>query len=235
MTSLLLLVLPAALAHPVGGAQPSHMFKVSVEADQLRVFYSARVPTHDIIQELQPTADFGPEAGERFTMKQLDELRDNLALEIDGERVAWERVPGSEPTGRGDSRYLFYEQELAAPLSGQRHELFLSNGNRPDQLSFFQWTVGLQPPWVVEDSSLLTFEGGAVKRSLNGQVRMDEDMRELTLELRPAGPVEGLFRGEQGRALDDAIGEPLPWWLRGAGLGTVLGALGLLWWRGRRA
>lgn len=206
--SLALLGSPVAVAHPFGGTLPGHELHLRLSPQAVELRYSARVPTHEILAELKGRELSDPAA---FTLAKLDELADNLALDVDGQRLSWSREPSDAETGLGNSRSITYEQTLRAELPPGARTLHISNGNYPDQTSYFYWEVQVMPPLRVATCSLLDLDGSRVLRTRDAQWRMDEEQRELRLELEPSvGFWAALGRlaeptGEEPLALDAAL------------------------------
>jgi len=213
----------AALAHPVGGVFPSHQLALRVGPEAVEVDYGIRLPTHDVVKELQAVSeDLSQEDADAFSQELLDELRDNLIVELDGEAVAWERLDSS---AQGTVKYVYYDQTLRIPVTDDAHSLRLSNGNYPDQLSYFMTEVLVDATLAVEESSMLFFDEGVLKRNLDGRYRMDEEMREITLSWRALSWTE-LRDGEGLLPLGDALPPEVSAtrWL-GFGLLGVIGAV----------
>ncbi len=201
------LLVRVSWAHLSGGVYPSHQLELEIQGDGVRAVYSARIPTHEVVEELEALRQAGdPLAADAqaFSDRKMDELRDNLALRLDGEQAVWQR---REDDAKGNSKYLYYDQVLWLGLSEGPHEVQISNGNVPDQVCYFMVTARLDPAWVIEETSLLFFDEGELKRNRDGRWRMDEDARELTMSLRPATWLESLER-EDGRQL--TVVEALP-------------------------
>lgn len=175
---LVLALLGSAAAHPFGGTLPGHELRLTVAADRVELRYAARVPTHDVLSELEA---LGQADAAAFTDRKLDELADNLRIEADGMRLSWTRAPTDAETGLGNSRAISYEQTLSVALPPNTRSLHISNGNYPDQPSYFFWSVALMPPLRLSDCSLVDIEGARVLRTRDGQWRMDEEQRELRL------------------------------------------------------
>ena len=222
----MLLALSTALAHPVGGVYPSHQLAVRVQPEGVEVDFGMRLPTHDVVKELQAVSeDLTEEDAEAFSAGLLDELRDNLELRVDGEPRPWERLASS---AQGTVKYVYYDQTLRVALEPGPHTLELSDGNYPDQLSYFMTEVFVDASLAVTESSLLFFDEGLLKRDLHGRYRMDEEMRELALGWRPLAwhelrQAEGLL--PLGEALPPELSSTR--WL-GLGLLGVLGLVGLV-------
>ncbi len=190
-------MLGLAWAHPVGGVYPSHQLELEVQPLGVRAVYSARIPTHEVVQELEALREAGDALAadpQAFSDRKMDELRDNLTLRLDGQPASWER---REDDAKGNTKYLYYDQVLWLALPEGAHLLEIRNGNLPDQVGYFMVTAKLAPSWVIEETSLLYFDEGELKRNRDGRWRMDEEARELSLSLRPATWLEGLDRDDE--------------------------------------
>lgn len=220
----MLLWLSAAFAHPMGGVFPSHQLAVRVEPDAVEVDYGLRLPTHDVVKELQAVSEeLTQEDADAFSQRLMDELRDNLRVEVDGRVAAWSRV---DSEAQGTVKYVYYDQTLRLELSEGPHALRIENGNYPDQLSYYMTEVLFEASLAVGETSMLFFDEGVLKRNLDGRYRMDEEMRELRLAWRPLEWHE-LREGEGLIPLGDALPpktSPTRW--MGLGLLAVLGLIG---------
>ncbi len=217
-----MLWLATVLAHPMGGVMPSHDLGLEVQEDGLLVRYAARIPTHDVLREIGEQ-DFGPEEAAAYNLRRLEELRQELVLEVDGTRRPWDSHEPTAESGRGNSRFVLYEQVLSATFAGGR--VHLRNGNTPDQLSYHRADVVVAPFWVVEDCTLWgQVEHGKVRKSRTGVWRLEEDSRELELLVRPSTALESA--GIDGpRSVDEALPPPLPWTVVVGAVSVVLAAL----------
>lgn len=228
------LLVSAALAHPVNGVFPSHQLELTVRPEQTELLLSVRFPTHEVVELLKALeADKGEpltrEETEAFSASMLDDLRDNLRVELDGERQSWTRRASS---AEGTTKFLTYDQTLVLSHDAGPHELHLSNGNLPDQTAYFMAAIHLDEPLVVESSSLLFFDEGVLKRNKHERWRMDEDQREVSVRWRPASVIEGLSREPGLLAIGDALPpevSPTRW--LGLGLLGLFGVLGATYWR----
>lgn len=185
-----------AAAHPLNGVVPSHALRLTLEDGALTVDYSLRVPTHEIIQELNALDLDAARRGltrqdsDAFIAAKLDELRDGLVLKADGARVPWERLPRDAPTGLGNARHVQFDQTLTAALPPGLTTLTLSNGNLPDMLSHYMAELVVVGPIWLADCSLWTVEGDRVRQSREGRWGMEESGRELQITVAPPlGPV----------------------------------------------
>jgi hypothetical protein len=230
-----MLWLTIALAHPLGGVMPSHDVVVELAEDTARVRYAVRLPTHDVLEDVGDRSEFSPADAEDFNVARLRELRDELALSVDGERLAWTSNAPTEESGTGNSRFVLFEQDLVAPL--RAGELTLRNGNTPDSLSYFRVAFEVAPRWTVDDCSLFRrVEEGAVLKSDNGVWSLEEASREVTLVLRQTSALEGLLGQDAVRSVDLAVAPPFPWTWAVGGLAVLLSAaLGLMSALRRRA
>ncbi|MCK6525204.1 hypothetical protein L6R49_27685, partial [Myxococcota bacterium] len=180
-----------AEAHPLNGVVPSHALRLTLREGALTADYSLRVPTHEIVQELN-ALDLDAERrgltrqdSDAFIATKLDELRDGLVLRADGARVSWTRAPRDAPTGLGNVRHVQFDQLLEAQLPPGVTTLTLSNGNLPDMLSHYMTEVVVDGPIWLERCSLWTLEGDRVRQSRDGRWAMEESGRELELTLAP--------------------------------------------------
>lgn len=184
MLHLPLLLVAPALAHPFGGAMPGHDLHLEVGPEGVVLDYQAALPTHDLLVEME-AAEVRTEAQSKaFTEAKLDELAAGLRGRLDAEPATWERLDPERETGRGNQRLVRFEQRLRAATPKAPSIVTLSNGNLPDQLSYFRWTVDVAPSLEVLSCSLVDVEEGQVVETRYGQWRMDEPMRELDLRLR---------------------------------------------------
>ena len=189
-------------AHPLNGVVPSHALRLTLREGALTADYSLRVPTHEIVQELNARDLDAARRGltrqdsDAFIAEKLDELRDGLVLKADGAPVPWERLPLRAPTGLGNVRHVQFDQTLQAPLPPGVTTLTISNGNLPDLLSHHMTELMVVGPLWLLDCSLWTMEEGRIRQDRGGRWGMEESGRELSIILAPAfGPLEsGLWR-----------------------------------------
>ena len=187
-------------AHPLNGVVPSHALRLSLREGALTADYSLRVPTHEIVQELNALDLDAARRGltrqdsDAFIAAKLDELRDGLVLKADGARVPWERLPLRTPTGLGNTRHVQFDQTLQAALPPGVTTLTISNGNLPDMLSHHMTELVVVGSLWLDDCSLWTISDGRVRQDRGGRWGMEESGRELTLHIAPAfGPVMGVL------------------------------------------
>ena len=185
-----------AAAHPLNGVVPSHALRLTLSEGALTADYSLRVPTHEIIQELNALDLDAARRGltrqdsDAFIAAKLDELRDGLVLKADGARAPWERLPMRAPTGLGNTRHVQFDQTLRATLPPGARALTISNGNLPDMLSHHMTELVVVGPLWLDDCSLWTVKEGHLRQDRGGRWGMEESGRELTITLAPAfGPV----------------------------------------------
>jgi len=189
---------------------PSHDVVVEMGLERVQVTFAARIPTHDVLQDVGDRDDFTPDAAEAYNVARLRELRDALVLSIDGDRVVWEEPTPSEESGTGNSRFVLYEQTLSAPMGPG--EWSFSNGNTPAQLSYFRWSVGVAHAWTVADCSLWRkVEDGSVKLSDNAVWSLDEADREVGWVVQPAGRLQQRRIPAEPRSIDLALAPVVPW------------------------
>ena len=221
-----MLWLALASAHPLNGVMPSHDVVVEMGPERVQVTFAARIPTHDVLQDVGDRDDFTPEAAEAYNVARLRELRDALVLRVDGQRVNWEEPTPSDESGTGNSRFVLYEQTLSAPMG--TGEWAFSNGNTPDQLSYFRWSVGVAQAWTVADCSLWRkVEDGAVRLSDNAVWSLDEADREVRWVVHAVGPWQQHLLPPEPRSIDLALAPGVPWtWGVGGGAVVVAGVAG---------
>lgn len=208
-----LLLSALTLAHPVGGALPGHRLRLDLSQTELRVHQWTRVPIHHVLDTLEPSADFGPEAADAFVDRKHTELAQELVVRVDGQVQPWRIDPDSR-TSKGSDVFLFFEQDLVIDLGPGPHEIDLRNGNLPDLPGFF-WVEGeLSPQWVLVETEPL----------LPSSWSMDESLREVSLSLRPMSRLESLRPAPERRSFSKGKVPPVPteWWILG-GLGLLLG------------
>lgn len=218
-----LLLSTIVTAHPVGGALPGHRMTVDVGPEAVRLHQWTRIPVHHVLDTLEPSADFGPQAANAFVDRKHQELADNLVVRVDGEVLQWRIDPDSR-SSKGSDTFLFFEQDLIVALTPGPHEIHLRNGNLPD-LPGFYWVEGdLSSQWVLVETAPL----------LPSSWSMDESLREVTLSLRPLSRFERLRPIPEQRPLSQGAPPPIPrdWWLL-AGLGLLLGLGGAVYRRQR--
>jgi hypothetical protein len=185
-------------AHPLNGVVPSHALRLTLQEGTLTADYSLRVPTHEIVQELNALDLDAARRGltrqdsDAFIAAKLDELRDGLVLKADSARVPWERLPRRAPTGLGNTRHVQFDQTLQAALPPGVRTLTISNGNLPDTLSHYMTELVVVGPLWLDDCSLWTLSDGRIRQNRGGRWGMEEAGRELSFTLAPAfGPVTG--------------------------------------------
>ena len=206
-----LLLSTLAQAHPVGGALPGHRLSLDLAEGELRVHQWTRVPIHHVLDSLEPSADFGPEAADAFVDRKHLELAQELVVSVDGQVQSW-RIDPESRSSKGSDVFLFFEQDLVIELEPGPHEIALRNGNLPDLPGFF-WIEGeLSPSWVLVQTEPL----------LPSSWSMDESLREVSLSLRPMSSLESLRPAPKRRPFSQGRVPPVPmeWW--------ILGVLGLL-------
>jgi hypothetical protein len=219
-----LLLSTLALAHPVGGALPGHRLRMDLSEGELRVHQWTRVPIHHVLDTLEPSADFGPEAADAFVDRKHMELAQELVVSVDGQVQSWRIDPDSR-SSKGTDVFLFFEQDLLIDLEPGPHTIAIRNGNLPDLPGFF-WVEGeLSPDWVLLETEPLLPSGWS----------MDESLREVSLSLRPMGKLESLRPAAERRSFADGRVPPVPsaWWILSF-LGLILGLGSALFFRRRQ-
>ena len=200
-------------AHPAGGGLPGHRLRVDIGPGELRVHQWTRVPIHHVLDTLEPSADFGPQAADAFVERRHQELAQELVVSVDGEVQEW-RIDPESRASKGSEVFLFFEQDLVLELGPGPHQIALRNGNLPD-LPGFYWVEGeLSADWVLVQTEPL----------LPSSWSMDESLREVRLSLRPMGKLEALRSVPERRPFSEGEAPPIPgaWWVVGF-IGAALG------------
>ncbi|MED5371928.1 MAG: hypothetical protein VX899_12990 [Myxococcota bacterium] len=213
-----------ALAHPAGGALPGHHLSWDIGPEGVRLHQWTRIPVHHVLESLEPSADFGPQAADAYVDRKHRELMQGLVLKVDGELQSWTPLPDTR-SSKGNDVYLIFEQELWLPLEPGDHALSVRNENLADMPGFFRVEGEVSRPWVLLDSSL--HPSGTY---LGERWSLDESLREVTFSLRAAHRWERALRSEPA-TLEQLGPTPIPssfWVLAGSGVLLGLGASALL-------
>jgi ABC-type nickel/cobalt efflux system permease component RcnA len=185
----LYVLISSVLAHPFGSNLYGHKTVVWLDDDTVVVEYLAEIPTPTLLRELKKyLANVeSPTTVEQdlHTEQVLSELQDGLRLLADGEPVSWTRLEATEPSGKGNSRFISYNLRVQADLPEGASTLNLVNGNRPDEPAMFAADVYVSPSVILDGSSLIdTDHHGEMQENRSGQWRTDEQQRELRLSFR---------------------------------------------------
>jgi nickel/cobalt exporter len=198
----LVLLAPAASAHPLGNFSINHLTTVEISEDRVDVLYvldQAEIPT---------TEERGRSRAAVIRSKQ-DELRRNLVLEVDGREVPLRPLEPklSFPAGQAGLATTRFEQPLRA-MASDAERVVIRDGTFPDRVG---WKAIVAAPG----------EGTAVRSTApsgdptNGLRRYPEDLLSSPLDRRSASftvkPGDGTLvapRAEGGRtvATRDASG-----------------------------
>ena len=110
--------------------------------------------------------------------------------------MALEASPEQPESGVGDSRFMTWALALEAPLPAGARTLAVINANFPDRPALFNTTLSVSDAVVLDAASLFDVEDGALRRSRDGQWRMEEESRELRASFRVrSAPVARAARG----------------------------------------
>jgi nickel/cobalt transporter (NicO) family protein len=203
VAAVVLLVAPAAMAHPLGNFSINHVSTVKISDDRVDVLYvldEAEIPT---------TQQRGESRAEVIRSKQK-ELRERLTLLVDGRRVALRPLEPklSFPPGQAGLETTRFVQPLRAAVSDPE-KVVLRDETFPDRVG---WKAIVAEPG----------EGTAVRSTApsgdptNGLRRYPEDLLDSPLDRRAASfrvePGDGTLvapRAEGGRfvATRDSSGE----------------------------
>jgi hypothetical protein len=174
----LLLALGAAGAHPFHNSFYGHDVTVTVGAAEVRVDYRADLPTKELWSELRDVERAGKPI-DRFAADKSGELLAGLSLTIDGARPVITPID-TEPS-EVDERFTRMHVAFSAPLDpGVAHQIALGNANAPEKLAYFRATTHVARAWLVSACSLVESD-----RSYDGQWRIEEAGRSLTLDVAP--------------------------------------------------
>jgi len=189
MFLLLCLWISNAFAHPFGSNLYGHKTEVWVDNNHVRVVYLAEIPTPVLLRELKAyMADLeSPTQADqdRHTALILTELADGLRLLVNGDRMEWERLETTDPSGVGDTRFIQYHLNLRAHLPEGARSLNLINGNRPEASALFATDVYIANDVVLDASSQIDVgDDGHIVANRAGAWRGDEEQRELRLSFR---------------------------------------------------
>jgi nickel/cobalt exporter len=169
----LVLLAPAASAHPLGNFSINHLTTVEISADRVDVLYvldQAEIPT---------TEERGKSRAEVIRSKQ-GELRRHLVLEVDGREVPLRPLEPklSFPAGQAGLATTRFEQPLRAKVSGVER-VAIRDGTFPDRVG---WKAIVAAPG----------EGTAVRSTApsgdptDGLRRYPEDLLSSPLDRRSA-------------------------------------------------
>ena len=232
--------LATADAHPFHTTFFGHQLDVVVEADRVVVDYMAEIPTSAALPEVKDLERQGIPAASYLGRKQA-ELASALVVQIDGVAVTPTPLPAPDPAA--DTKFATFEVKFSVPLQpGVAHSIVVSNGNAPEQVAYFRNNVDVVQSWVPQGSNLVDLDGVPPDSNWNGEWRMAEASRTVTVDVAPRS---GLFRvsgwllggpgvripidrGVQRSPLTE-LGETwAPLGLMGFGVASVLG---VAWWR----
>jgi nickel/cobalt transporter (NicO) family protein len=173
VAAVVLLVAPAAMAHPLGNFSINHLSKVKISDDRIDVLYvldQAEIPT---------TQERGDSRAEIVRSKQ-DELREKLSLQVDGRRVPLRYLEPklSFPKGQAGLDTTRFVQPLRAAVSD------------PERVVLRDETFADRVGWkaIVAEAG----EGTAVRSAApsgdptNGLRRYPEDLLNSPLDRRSA-------------------------------------------------
>ena len=168
--------IPAA-AHPFSSKTISHRLDVTVQQDQLRVYYTVDVPT--TLMGRKPDA--------RMLKSMGEDLQNGLALQVD--EVGIQFIPLESPTIIQDDDTHRFTLSLAAPVQHGKHKIRLSNGNMPDITAVHSAVVSSHG-WVVVDNSLWRMHNQKWVRDDSDRWSFDPSRRTLDLQIRPPALLE---------------------------------------------
>lgn len=256
------LLIGVAFAHPFGSALYGHQLRVWLDPDAVRVDYLAEVPTPVVVRDMRVFFLDRPQPGKQdqdeFVARWQSELEGGLRLLVDQQPVPWRRLPETEASGVGDSRFVAFRLSLEAPIPAGARTLQIANGNLPDQPSLFETELLVADSLSLDATSLVDVEDGEVHRDRGGGWQAEEEARELRLSFQSRGAMQagfsrlvGRLSGADGRfvpaveALSSVKGDlsaelrkgrlPGPLLLLlGLSVTILIGAGGLLWRRSRR-
>lgn len=160
----MILLVPAALAHPVGGRFAARTVDIHLGEDVLAVSVRVDVPVALVKDRVLDGAELA--AGLRWT--------------VDDAVGPWQ-VEGPLPSG-DDAVAWSLRSELPAPSGA--FDVSLGDANLPDAASLSRVVVQGHPRWSVRDAGPLRHEG--VDRS--GSWWPTERLRDLKLEVAPVDP-----------------------------------------------
>lgn len=168
--------LPAS-AHPFSSKTISHRLDVTVQHDQLRVYYTVDVPT----------ALMGRNPGSGVLTSMGEDLQNGLALQIDEAGARF--TPVQSPTVIQDGDTHRFTLSLSAPIVEESQRIRLSNGNMPDITAVHSAVVSSQG-WVVENSSLWRVHHQKLVRNDSDRWSFDPSRRTLDIDIRPPSFLE---------------------------------------------
>ena len=205
-------LISAALAHPFEARLYGHQTAVRLHATTIEVDYALEIPTLQLIAELKRALAGNPRPGEaeqaQFNDDMHRELSGALRLVVDDQPVPWQVVAPEESSGQGDAKFIVYRLTMSAPLPPGSQTVHLIDGNYPDVPSIFHTVVQVDGDLMVDASSLMDVEDGALRASRDGQWRMEESSRELRMSFRekPGGILAGLrwLAGDRASGLQPA-------------------------------
>ncbi len=238
MTAVLLL--SAALAHPLGaagasdpnGGMPGQRIEVTVADAEVRVDYYAEVAALRLYKEAREEGASGPS----WALGRAESLRGGVKARWSGETLALSAVkvePAAElkPTG-----YVEFHIASGAPLPSIAGTLEVRMDNFPDEPCYYAASVRLGGEFVATSTSLGRVLKGRLRDNLHGAWRRNEAGRVTTVALRTVRPWEDQTPGplpERLEGLVDRSSEAVPAAI-GAGFLVLLVAWVVRWRRRRR-
>ncbi len=232
--TVLAFVLPA-WSHPYGGdyrkgaGEPGNgvvgqRVTVWLRPTEVELEYVAEVPAARVYREAK-----AQNAGKEWSAQYIEALRGNV-------RVMWEGAPLSlapavidDAARQGEAEFLEFHARGTATVTTPG-TLSVSNGNYPDELSYFANTVHIDGGLVATRTSLLKVVNGRLKDNVHGAWMKLESAREFLVEVRGARAWE---RGEEAPLPARLAGMiPTPRWVYGAP--GLVPLVFLAWWWKRR-
>lgn len=224
-----------ALAHPYGGdyrkgaGEPGmgvvgQRVTVWVRAREVEVEYIAEVPAARIYREAKEAG-----GGKEWSAQYIEGVRGNIRASWEGAALPLTPVAVTDAARKGEADFLEFHARGAAAISPSG-TLRISNGNYPDEISYFANTVYLAGDLVATASSLLRVVNGKLKDNVHGAWVKVESAREFSVTIRPA---HGWEVGDEGTLPTRMEGMlPTPRWVYAAP--GLVPLVFLLWWWKRR-
>lgn len=185
----LLLVVPAAWAHPLGNFTISRYSHLTLQSDSVELLYiidMAEIPTFQERPKIDQNGDGTIEAAEEaaYASQQAAQLGQNLSLTINGQAVAVspESWTIAFPPGQGELATMRFELNATAvlPQTDQLWQLEYTDNNFPERL-------GWQETVVTAVSDLNILQSNVPAEDVSNQLRnYPEDLLQAPLAVNAA-------------------------------------------------
>ena len=192
-----------ARAHPFDASFHGHQLEVELDGPTLRVGYAVEVPTlsalADLERFLEGVENPGPEHQRAYTERILDELHGGLVVQVDGQRVAMDRLEPVSESGVGDRRFITFRVLGEGALPPDATTVHVVNANFPGEPGLFSTVVRVDDAVRVDDSDLLRWSDDQVVGNDVGRWLAGEEQREVRVAFRRADPLRAWWRSRERR------------------------------------